>query len=161
MLDKGITIALQPKKQMNGLTSKQAQNLLLIHGLNSFKSNPINFYDLITNQLLNPLIILLLISGFISFCLGQILDAASIITTVAIVLVVALVQEYNSLASLEALKKISPNYTKVIRDGSITSIKACFLVPGDVVRFGRGDLIPADCKILECTSLDIDESNLT
>jgi P-type Ca2+ transporter type 2C len=35
------------------------------------------------------------------------------------------------------------------------------LVPGDIIRFGRGDRIPADARILLAVSLDLDESNLT
>jgi Ca2+-transporting ATPase len=35
------------------------------------------------------------------------------------------------------------------------------LVPGDIIRFGRGDRIPADARIMQATSLEIDESNLT
>lgn len=65
------------------------------------------------------------------------------------------------------------------RDGQIADVLANDLVPGDVVHFGVGDRIPADCRLIavsrlacnrnafrinhvfQCVGLEIDESNLT
>ncbi|KAJ3315590.1 High affinity Ca2+/Mn2+ P-type ATPase-like protein [Boothiomyces sp. JEL0838] len=51
--------------------------------------------------------------------------------------------------------------TMLIRNGHTVEILASELVPGDVVKFSRGDRIPADCRLLESVSLEVDESNLT
>ncbi|KAG0244799.1 High affinity Ca2+/Mn2+ P-type ATPase-like protein [Actinomortierella wolfii] len=74
---------------------------------------------------------------------------------------VAFVQEYRSEKSLEALNKLVPHNCHVIRDDLQTTTLASQLVPGDVVKFGIGDRIPADCRLITAVDLEIDESNLT
>ncbi|CAG8809323.1 475_t:CDS:2, partial [Gigaspora margarita] len=66
------------------------------------------------------------------------------------------VQEYRSEKSLEALNKLVPHHCHLIRDGHLSTVSTTELVPGDLVRFGVGDRVPADA-----VNLEIDESNLT
>ncbi|KAF9155213.1 High affinity Ca2+/Mn2+ P-type ATPase-like protein, partial [Mortierella sp. AD010] len=73
----------------------------------------------------------------------------------------AFVQEYRSEKSLEALNKLVPHHCHVIRDDTQNSTLASQLVPGDLVKFGIGDRIPADCRLVTAVDLEIDESNLT
>jgi Ca2+-transporting ATPase len=40
-------------------------------------------------------------------------------------------------------------------------VPATELVPGDIVLLGEGDIVPADCDLLEASSLLVDESALT
>src|SRR5262249_18697952 len=47
------------------------------------------------------------------------------------------------------------------RDGHVDGVDAAALVPGDIVLLGTGDVVPADCRILEATLLEIDASSLT
>jgi Ca2+-transporting ATPase len=63
--------------------------------------------------------------------------------------------------SLEALNKLAPPVCHCVRNGHVAEILASELVPGDIIRFGRGDRIPADARLINATYLDIDESNLT
>ncbi|KAF9200102.1 High affinity Ca2+/Mn2+ P-type ATPase-like protein, partial [Haplosporangium sp. Z 27] len=46
-------------------------------------------------------------------------------------------------------------------DSQQSSTLASQLVPGDLVKFGIGDRIPADCRLVTAVDLEIDESNLT
>lgn len=48
-----------------------------------------------------------------------------------------------------------------VRDGKEHSLLARELVPGDVVLLNTGDRVPADVRLLEAFSLQIDESSLT
>lgn len=50
---------------------------------------------------------------------------------------------------------------KVLREGSVATINAALLVPGDIVFLEAGDYIPADGRLLEENSLICDESALT
>ncbi|CAG8537448.1 6926_t:CDS:10 [Funneliformis mosseae] len=109
----------------------------------------------------NPLILLLLGSAAISLVMGNRNDAFSVLLAVLIVTTVGFVQEYRSEKSLEALNKLVPHFCHLNRDNSWTTTSATVLVPGDLVRFGIGDRIPADVRIISATSLEIDESNLT
>lgn len=95
---------------------------------------------------------------------GREADWAEPIVILVIVVVNALlgvIQESRAQAALEALKNLSAPAAKVWRDGVLTSMKATDLVPGDVVEFEAGDLVPADCRLLSAASLQVDESALT
>lgn len=50
---------------------------------------------------------------------------------------------------------------KVLRDGTWYATTADRLVPGDIIKVREGDLVPADCRILDSYSLLCDESSLT
>ncbi|EST09416.1 Cation-transporting P-type ATPase, N-terminal [Kalmanozyma brasiliensis GHG001] len=112
-------------------------------------------------QFQEPLILLLLASAAVSLLIGQIDDAVSITIAMIIVISVAFYQEQKSEKSLEALNKLVPHYCHLIREGVTSSVLANELVPGDVVTFSTGDRIPADVRICECVSLEVDESTLT
>jgi Ca2+-transporting ATPase len=71
------------------------------------------------------------------------------------------IQEYNATLTLQELKKISALTTNVIRDGKIVNIATKNLVVGDVVLIEDGNVIPADLRLLESSSLHIQESSLT
>ena len=51
--------------------------------------------------------------------------------------------------------------SKVMRDGKIVNIKSEDLVVGDIILLEAGDSIPADCRIIECNSMKIEEAALT
>ncbi|CAG8708871.1 3290_t:CDS:10, partial [Cetraspora pellucida] len=80
---------------------------------------------------------------------------------VTIVTAVGFVQEYRSEKSLEALNKLVPHHCHLTRDGHLATVSATELVPGDLVRFGVGDRVPADIRLVTAVNLEIDESNLT
>ena len=81
--------------------------------------------------------------------------------SVAIVISVAVYQEYKSDQSLEALSKLAPPNCRVLRDGVTVEVDAASLVPGDIVLLAVGDRIPADLRLLVSVDLAIDESSLT
>ena len=50
---------------------------------------------------------------------------------------------------------------RVLRDGTLQTVKATDLVPGDIVEMEAGDLVPADCRLLETARFQCDEAALT
>lgn len=50
---------------------------------------------------------------------------------------------------------------KVIRNGHICQIPRKEIVVGDIVKLESGEEIPADCTLLDCLNLTVDESSLT
>ena len=46
--------------------------------------------------------------------------------------------------------------SKVMRDGIITHVKSEDLVTGDVIILEAGDAVPADARILECASMQVE-----
>lgn len=97
----------------------------------------------------------------LSVIVGQYDDALSIAAAVIIVGSVAFYQESKSEESLEALTNLVPPKCNVLRSGEIFNILAEELVPGDIIRLHSGDRVPADARILACSALSVDESNLT
>jgi len=50
---------------------------------------------------------------------------------------------------------------KVKRDGSWVEIESSVLVPGDIISFKIGDIVPADCRLTEAINVSIDQAALT
>ncbi|MDE7454940.1 MAG: HAD-IC family P-type ATPase, partial [Clostridia bacterium] len=75
--------------------------------------------------------------------------------------VLGTVQEYRAEKSLQALKQLTSPKTKVCRDGEIAQIDSANLVVGDICCFEAGDVVTADCKIIACESLFVNQSALT
>lgn len=48
----------------------------------------------------------------------------------------------------------------VLRDGQVAEILCEALVPGDIVQLQKGDLIPADCRLISSQALHCNESSL-
>lgn len=145
-----------------GLHSSDVSNIRALYGSNELESeDDESLFSKFLDSFKDPLILLLLGSAVISVLMGQIDDAISITMAIIIVVTVAFIQEYRSEKSLEALNKLVPHHCHLVRDGILSDVLANDLVPGDVVHFGIGDRIPADCRLTTCVELEIDESNLT
>lgn len=50
---------------------------------------------------------------------------------------------------------------KVIRNGHVCQVPRKDIVVGDIVKLETGEEIPADCTLLDCLNLTVDESSLT
>lgn len=70
-------------------------------------------------------------------------------------------QEFRAGKATEALKKLLPDYARVVRDGEEQKILAEDLVPGDLILLGEGDRISADARLVEDNDLSVNQSTLT
>lgn len=62
---------------------------------------------------------------------------------------------------MDSLKKLSVPKAKVIREGTLQEVDSTELTIGDLVQIEAGDVISGDGRIIECSSLQINESALT
>lgn len=71
------------------------------------------------------------------------------------------VKDFNNENKIKHITKITPNKALVIRAGKTISINAEELVVGDIVYLEKGDIVPGDLRLIECTDLKIKESAIT
>ena len=151
-----------------GLTEKEALMRLKQKGENIIrddkkKSNIAKFFG----QFNDFMVIILLIAGAISFLTSffqgekDFLDAIIIIVIVFVNAILGFMQENKAEKALEALKKMSSPKANVIRDGALQKIDSKNLVVGDVIVINNGDYISADARLVDCTSLKVEEASLT
>jgi P-type Mg2+ transporter len=152
----------QLKSSREGLTSGEARSRLKTYGPNSFAPpRRGKGLFLFLSQFKSPLILLLLGAALLSYFLGSNTDAIIIFTIIFLSALLSFFQERGALNALEKLLQIVENKVRVLRDKKEIEIPFHFLVPGDVILLNAGDLIPADCILLETNYLFIDESMLT
>jgi len=154
---------LQTLKTSNkGLNNTQVKSRLATFGLNKLKENKsYSIFSLFIQQFTDLLVIILLLAGGFSFFIGETVDAIAILTIVLMNGLLGFFQEFKAEKSMEALKKIETLKARVIRNGEEQTIKAQDIVPGDILVLYEGEKIPADARLLEIHSLQVDESMLT
>jgi Ca2+-transporting ATPase len=146
----------------DGLSAAEATDRRAEYGPNEISSGEQrSALSVFLAQFKSGLIWVLLVAAAISFVVGKTVDAVLI----AIILlgngIFGFVQEYRAEQSLDALRDMAAPDATVRRDGKETTVEATELVPGDVVMLSEGDVIPADCRLLETGSLEVDEAPLT
>jgi cation-transporting P-type ATPase I len=120
-----------------------------------------NFLSALMEEVANPLTPILTAGAGLSAAVGSPVDAALVGSVVAVSALIGAVQQVRTERSLAALLSRSAVNARVRRDGTEQIIAADDLVPGDVVVVEPGDVIPADCRVLEADGLEADESSLT
>jgi Ca2+-transporting ATPase len=146
----------------SGLVETEASSRFLKFGPNKLKEKKsYSVLSLIIDQFADFLVIILVLAGGFSFFIGEKIDAIAIFTIVVVNGILGFFQEFKAEKSLEALKKIETLNARVIREGEEKTIEAEKIVPGDILVLHEGEKIPADARILEAYSLQVDESMLT
>ncbi|MDI6806596.1 MAG: cation-translocating P-type ATPase [Candidatus Aenigmarchaeota archaeon] len=146
----------------NGLTEDEAEKRLKKYGPNLIaKKRRLDPFKILARQFTSFLVLLLVFAAFISFLIGAELDAMVISAIVVLNAALGFFQEYRAEKALEALKKLAAPKAKVLRDGKLQVLDAEKLVPGDIITFEEGDILPADIRIFEAMDLKIDEAVLT
>lgn len=112
-------------------------------------------------QLSDPMIIVLIVAGVVSGVVGELADAIIILVVVVLNSILGVVQEGKAEKAIEALQKMASPFSKVRRNGQVLQIKSEDIVTGDIVLMEAGDAVPADMRIIEASSLKIEEASLT
>jgi len=150
------------KSSKNGLTDKEAKKRLLKYGANELeKAKGTTALKIFLDQFKNGLILLLIFAGILSLFLKQNVEAVAIYFIVLLNAILGFVQEYRAEKALEELKKMSAPTAKVLRHGKEMKVPAKEIVPGDILMLEAGDIVAADSRLIEVSSLKIDEASLT
>ena len=116
---------------------------------------------LLARQFANPLMLLLVIAVILAAALGQISDTVIILFIIIATGLLSFWQEMNAGNAVDKLRKLVELKHDVIREGKENIVNTIEVVPGDVIVLHAGDIIPADCRIIESNELHVNESTLT
>ena len=156
------TLARLDTHEDSGLTSAEAQARLERYGPNELvergtKSPLVILWE----QMINPLVLLLLFAAVVSALLGEADSTIAIMGIVILNAILGVVQEYRAEKAMAALKQMAAPLVRVRRDARVSEISARELVPGDVILLEAGNIIPADARIVASASLSVQEASLT
>lgn len=151
-----------------GLSNQEAEKRLNLNGFNELpkeKKKPVIL--LFLEQFKDFMVLVLIFAAIISFTVGIIdgegdfIDSIIIVAIVIVNAIIGVCQQIKAEKAIDALNNIySPTIT-VLRQEEIQEINTKNLVVGDIIYLKQGDIIPADCRIIECYSLTVSEAALT
>ncbi|MBE9600843.1 magnesium-translocating P-type ATPase [Pedobacter sp. MC2016-24] len=156
----------------NGLSAAQSKERLSRFGLNEVQHEQAPAWiRQLFQAFINPFIGILLVIATISYVLDVWLaepgekDYKTVVMVGIMVLVSSLLrffQEYRSNAAAEKLKSMVRTTATVIRKTTgRKELDIKKLVPGDLIVLSAGDMIPADCRIVNSKDLFVSQSMLT
>lgn len=146
---------------VNGLKEAEIRKRLNIYGPNEIRfKKPMPLLRFL-KQFQSLLVYVLLVVGIFTAFIGEWIDTLVIAGVVVLNSTVGFIQEGKASEAIEALQKFTESKSTVIRDGEKVRIPSRFLVPGDIIITGGGEISPADIRILESKNLLVDESALT
>jgi cation-transporting ATPase I len=112
-------------------------------------------------ELANPLTPVMAVGAGLAAAVGSTTDAALVAGVTGANALVGGVQRMRAEVSIQRLLQVGEMVVQVRRAGLVTTVEREQLVRGDVIELFAGDVVPADCRILEADSCELDESALT
>ena len=162
-------------KHYTGLTDAQVEDSRNRNGANVLTPpRKQSLFSRFLEKIKDPLIIILLVAGVLSVGIscyeyyglghdaGVFFEPAGIFMAILLATGLAFVFELKADREFELLNRVNDDEpVQVIRNGHPAQVPRKDVVVGDVVIINTGNEIPADGRLLEAVSLNIDESTLT
>jgi cation-transporting P-type ATPase I len=117
--------------------------------------------EAISDELFNPLAPLLAAGAGLSAVVGSLADATMVGGVVVLNAAVGGAQRFRAERAIRDLARTSRRRALVRRGGELREIDDSALVRGDVVLLSAGDVVPADLRVIDSESLEVDASSLT
>lgn len=158
----GAIVLKELDSRLDGLTEAEAKSRFKQYGPNTVarEQNQSSLMRLLSN-VKNPLVLLLIALGVLSFLTGDLRATAVIFVMVILGIVLRFVQEMRADNAAEKLKAMVSNTTTLLRGGNEIEVSLKMLVPGDIIRLAAGDMVPADIRILSAKDLFLNQAALT
>ena len=154
--------------EKDGLSKKEADLRKYKFGENELsKEKNKSIWQKFLAQFSDFMVITLVIAAGISFLTSFLSKESDYIDTIIILVIVitnaivGMLQESKAEKEIASLKVLSTPLSKVIRGGKVIRVPSKDIVPGDILFLKTGDLICADARIIESTSLAVEESAMT
>ncbi len=146
----------------SGLTEDEASSRLEKYGRNELEEGEtVSPIKLFLEQFSDFLVIILIIAATLSLIMGHQVDFYLIIAIVIGNGVFGFIQDWKAEQSIQALKEMATPEALVRREGVKKEVPLEEVVPGDLIYLEQGSAIPADARLTEAESLEVDESALT
>ncbi len=146
----------------NGLSAEEVATRLDTYGPNEVaREKRITWYRRLWDNFKNPLVILLVALGIISYLTGDLRATVIILLMVVLGIVLRYFQEQRADHAAEELKAMVSTTATVVREGTHQEIKLSQLVPGDIVLLSAGDMVPADVRLISAKDLFLNQATLT
>jgi Ca2+-transporting ATPase len=146
----------------SGLTVAKAAELLKANGPNALpaEKSPPAWHQFLA-QYKSYMQIILVGAAIASILIGQITTGMAVLAITALNALGGMRQQGKAESAMNALQSMLKTTARVRRDGTEVQVDADQVVVGDVVLLAAGDDVCADGRIIQASSLQIDESALT
>lgn len=150
-----------------GLTDDEVLKSRLEHGVNLLTppKRP-SLWKLYLEKFEDPVVRVLLVAAFFSLIISivenEYAETIGIIAAILLATGIGFYFEYDAGKKFDLLNAVNEEtLVKVIRNGHVQEVPRKDIVVGDIVVLETGEEVPADGKLLEAISLQVNESNLT
>lgn len=145
-----------------GLDDQQVRERFEKHGANELShAQRRSSWRILLEQFKSVVIVILALAGIAALVTAQWVEAIAIAAVVVVNTAIGFFTEFKAVRSMEALRDLGGQSARVRRDGKQEEIDVREVVPGDVVLVTRGDLVPADLRLVETSKLRVNEAALT
>ncbi|WP_240919925.1 plasma-membrane proton-efflux P-type ATPase [Paraglaciecola sp. 20A4] len=145
----------------DGLTQSEAAKRLNAYGANEIQEKKTNLFLKFLSYFWGPIPWMIEIAVILSAAVGHWADFFIILILLMANAVIGFWEESQAGNAIEALKAKLASKARVKREGKWLNPPARELVPGDVIRLRLGDIVPADARLLEGDTVEVDQSALT
>ena len=146
----------------NGLSTKEAEDRIEKYGKNVFEEKKsTSKFMIFLSQFKSSITMILIFAAILSIFLKDYSDGVIILI---IILISSFLSYLHESKAKDAVKKLLSSVSvtsSVLRDGKFQELDNGNLTVGDIIKVKTGDMIPADCLLIEDNSLSTDESSLT
>ena len=151
----------------DGLSQKEANERLEKYGRNEFEEGKSEtLLERVLHHLKDVSTIILLvaaaIASYMAISTGSGWPKVIVILSIVVInVILGVSQESKAEKALAALQDLNSHQATVVRDGVLGHVNAYEVVPGDIIELHAGDIVPADARLIEASSLQIEEAALT
>jgi H+-transporting ATPase len=151
-------LAIDPK---TGLSPAEIQERLNKYGPNALAEKEKSSLSAFLAYFWGPIPWMIEAAAVMAFIVGDWGDFTIITSLLLFNALLGFWEEHEACNALDALKRSLALKARALRDGKWEQVDARTLVPGDIIRLYLGDVVPADCKLIQGDYISIDQSALT
>lgn len=150
------------KSNEEGLSKQEVEKKQEEHGYNEIaQKKRQSIFSLFLETFKDPMVVVLLIVALVQLFLGETVESIIIFAVLIINSILSVAQTKKAEESLDSLRNMAAPTAVVIRDRKSINIPAREIVVGDIVILEAGDNVPADGRLIQAESLQIEEGALT